>query len=474
MKRGNIKLLLVAVIFFSMAALITFQLSQEKAPMELERVTKKTLTSFEEATNSNITYNQNYQALLKYYRVIPKIDENVTDPIFWIEALEKPHDILMNPVEISEFNKRNINTYYKLVDIKNIENQISRRDLTLKIREVSEVPDSSRYNTSGRRLNNTDYAMLKAKLNLGAIEDENEVKFGLSWKRTQMKAFPLQAPIYTEPGDYEFDIFMETAIYPLEPMAIYHESLDGEWYFVQIYNYTGWVPKKDIAIADKEDIFRYIDHDNFLVVITAQMELEVDSQKVLYDMGVKVPIASNYNGDYHLGILPSRLENGQLKMNYVSIPRDHKVHVGHMPYTRANIIRQAFEFHGERYGWGGMFNARDCSAFIMDIYRSFGINLPRNASQQGRKSYGVFHSPSQLVPGTPIYMVGHTMLYLGQHNGEHYMIHDFAGFYRRNSKGEFEYERVMRVLVTPLSIHSSKGRTFRSSLYNGRDFLLTD
>jgi cell wall-associated NlpC family hydrolase len=54
----------------------------------------------------------------------------------------------------------------------------------------------------------------------------------------------------------------------------------------------------------------------------------------------------------------------------------------YLPLTRANVIRQAFKFLGERYGWGHSFNARDCSGFTNDVYRSFGILMPPNSGAQ--------------------------------------------------------------------------------------------
>lgn len=478
--RGKIISLFFAVTILIIVTFAAFQLIWREVLFEADRFLDQPKETIDkEKTNENrpgftLTYNQNYEELMEYYKVIPHIDEKVTDPLFWIGRLESPNEVLMSQHEIAEFNKRNIETYDRLVDIKKIDTKISRAELIKKIRDISVIPRFPRYNSAGRQLTNKDYSILTDKMNLNVIEENRDVKFGIAWKRTEMKTFPFHEPIYTKPGDYEFDIFMETAIYPLEPLAIYHESLDGQWYFVQMYNYTGWVPKQDIAIAEKEDLFRYIEHDDYLVVITGQMEIEVDGKKVLYDMGVRIPLGSSYYEDYYLGILPSRSEKGELKLNYVSIPVSSKIHAGPLPYTRANIIRQAFEFHCERYGWGGMFNARDCSAFIMDIYRSFGINLPRNASQQGRGSYGIFYSPRDLIPGTPIYKINHTMLYLGEYNGEHYIIHDFSGFYRRKAGKTLEFERVMRVLVTPLSINSCLNSTFKASLYTGRDFLLTD
>jgi len=51
-----------------------------------------------------------------------------------------------------------------------------------------------------------------------------------------------------------------------------------------------------------------------------------------------------------------------------------------LPFTRANLLRQAFRFLGERYGWGHDYQGRDCSGFVSEVYRSMGVQLPRNTS----------------------------------------------------------------------------------------------
>ncbi len=53
-----------------------------------------------------------------------------------------------------------------------------------------------------------------------------------------------------------------------------------------------------------------------------------------------------------------------------------------------------------------------------------------------------------LPPASILYMPGHTMLYLGQHEGKHYMIHQFAGYYEE-TEGGLEYISVMKTAVTP-------------------------
>src|SRR5690606_4113209 len=95
--------------------------------------------------------------------------------------------------------------------------------------------------------------------------------------------------------------------------------------------------------------------------------------------------------------------------------------------TKANLIRQAFKFLGERYGWGHRYNGRDCSGFVSEVMRSFGLVLPRNTGAQAR-------SPAleglAVEPGSPheerlrllgssqvgdlVYLPGHVMMVIGR------------------------------------------------------------
>lgn len=108
--------------------------------------------------------------------------------------------------------------------------------------------------------------------------------------------------------------------------------------------------------------------------------------------------------------------------------------------TRGNLLRQAFKFLGERYGWGHAYDARDCSGFVAEVYRSFVLQLPRNtgdlagvtaldriglddsASHSGRKALLAGAKPCDLL-----YIPGHVMMLVGHVDGQPWVIHDIHG-----------------------------------------------
>ena len=161
--------------------------------------------------------------------------------------------------------------------------------------------------------------------------------------------------------------------------------------------------------------------------------------------------------------LPRREEDG--KMTWVTgYLRLSDVHQGYLPYTAANILRQAFELLNEPYGWGGMYGEQDCSAFLDEVYATVGIRLPRNSSaqRQAGKLLAEFHQDTpdsdkvhalmQAVPGkTLLGLKGHIMLYLGTVDSRPFAIHAVWAYREPVGKKSDDRIRVInRVAVTAL------------------------
>src|SRR5690606_30763851 len=84
----------------------------------------------------------------------------------------------------------------------------------------------------------------------------------------------------------------------------------------------------------------------------------------------------------HILRMPVRNDDGSLAFSPALLPRRLDSASDYLPLTPANLVRQGFKFLGERYGWGHSYDARDCSGFVSEIYRSMGVQLPRNTSAQ--------------------------------------------------------------------------------------------
>lgn len=391
----------------------------------------------------------------------------VDNPEFWINRIEDPDLILMNEDEIKVFNEESFKRLDCLYNLEEENGTINQTELINLIQSISIIPKEISYDKNGNILGEDFYNKLIENLNINNVEKENYLRYGLAVNRTNMRTFPTYEPVYKRPGDIEFDQFAETAVYPWEPLIIYSESKDGQWYFGKIYNYIGWIPKKDIAIGEKDEIFKYRDKDPFIIVVNRQVTLD----GINFDMGVRIPVKNSKSNKEWIIFIPKRDEEGNLYIGESRIQKSEDFYQGYLPYTKENIIKQAFKFKGEKYGWGGSNNTRDCSAFMMDIFRTFGIMLPRNTYQQGIKDLGKVYEGKEYLhsPGTSLYMPGHTMIYLGEYEGEYYIIHQFAGYYEGEGKN-LQYNKVMKTDITTLSIKTSNGETFLEKIYSGKYF----
>ncbi|TEB11283.1 stalk domain-containing protein [Pelotomaculum propionicicum] len=422
---------------------------------------------------------------------VPNVIPEMLTADFWIDKLPEPDQVIMDGEEIASFNRDIIRTQPELIyDLTDYPASLNKERLT-KLVTMRPFPDEDRY-SNGRLVDWAYYQNLKEQMNLPGIGEKNEVAYGVTVRRTNIRTFPTSDESLSEPDDKEFDLFQETAAGPAEPVLVLHHSLDGGWCFVQIYNYCGWMPAADIAVAkDKESWLAYVKPSEYLVVTGNRLGLGFPGPlPVELTMGTKVPLAGGREKggvvpgqakDYEV-LLPVRGANGELLTETALIPGGADVSIGYLSYTRANIIRQAFKILGERYGWGGMFNARDCSAFVMDVYKSFGLMLPRNGDEQER-SAGVtvsfedlstrqrYELLDTLLPGASLHTPTHELLYLGRHEGLYYVIHDITSYgdaSRPNPDGTLGKIVLNRVAVTDLSLPRRNGMLFIDSLTGGK------
>lgn len=322
---------------------------------------------------------------------------------YWVEQTENADQVLKNQKEITEFNDRIFATDQHMVDLSLFPDQLSGREVRESIQAISKPNKSDLYSTSGTILASEGYSKYAANLGLENIAGTVLVQFALVINRSDMRAYPTDDLYYKTPDKQNLDRFQENGLFPGDALAVLHVSSDGEWSFVQSYNYAAWVKTENIAIGDRLTIFEYKDASPFLVVTGDKIRTSYSPQvpalsESQLDMGIRIPLAERNSLDNnlygqnpytsHIVLLPVRDHAGKLEIKPALISRNKDVNLGYIPYTRENITRQAFKFLGERYGWGHSYNARDCTGFVMEIYKTFGIHMPRNTGQQGSGSFG--------------------------------------------------------------------------------------
>lgn len=437
------------------------------------------------SADNNITFSSD----------VPFLQSAQLDAEYWQQKLVEGDKVLLSAAEIAARNIASFKQQAEMHPLSDIAAALTAQELTTRINQVSAISSAKRYYPDGRQLDASDWQKYRQLLALDTIKASNTVQFGLVVKRSMLLAFPTHDRVYKHPDDVDLNRFQETGLFPAEPVAVLHQSRDQAWYLVQSFNYTGWLQAADVALGTREQVLAYAQQEPFLVVTGAKVQTAYTPSmpaisELQLDMGVRLPLLSatevghNVHGQNpaasHIVQLPIRQANGRLGFSPALIARSQDVQQGYLAFTSNNIINQAFKFLGERYGWGHDYNGRDCTGFVAEVYSSFGFKMPRNSSQQGKGSYGSNVRFKQLQDidlkkqqlhqaqvGDLLYLPGHVAMYLGQSDGQTFIIHDVHGLaYDKTATGH--YQGILNgVFVTPLlPLKVSPNQTYLDVIYS--------
>ena len=424
---------------------------------------------------------------------IAGVDARQLDPGFWIRRLPAPDRPVLDRAAIERQNMRLIAEDDSVHDLDAFPARLSRAEATQWIRGISSPPTRARYDADGGTFEGID--ALESALALERLPADVAVRHGLVVQRADMRSYPTDTRVFSSPGDADIDRFQETALFPGTPLAILHESRDGEWWFAVSPRYAAWIRKRYVATGDRDAVLGYRHRTPYLVVTGATVETVHTPERpqvseLQLDMGVRVPLLADWPADRpvngqaaytgHVIELPVRDNDGRLGFAPALLPRTRDVAADYLPLTQANLLRQGFKFLGERYGWGHAYNARDCSGFVSEVYRSFDVQLPRNTSAQGVSP--VFNTVRfdegddrearlavlrTLQPGDLIYIPGHVMMVIGQYQGAPYVIHDVTGITLREDDGSLRRVVLNGVSVTPLEpLQAGEDATIVDRIYS--------
>lgn len=406
--------------------------------------------------------------------LIPNVSEEMEDPFFWIRKIKNPSQILLSPKQIDNMNEENLKRQeLYLCDVMTLKDEwIKEEVLNLFEEDLEGFAKSNelRYGRNGKILDNLFWEKLIKNINRDSLKDRNQILFGFVTTKTDIRVFPTSEISISNPNDYEFDRFQHSSIYPGSIIAIYHFSRDNQWAYVQTGFIRGWVKKKDIAIAKvKDDLKSYVEEKNKLLITGNNIKIFTDPflKKEAFEanMGCLFPIIKFPEGTDHKYIIkiPFKKHNGSLgfKKGYIE---NKNVHQGFLPYTQKNIALQAFKLLHKKYSWGDKGGGIDCSRFIMDVFSSFGIKMPRNSKFQAQigKSLGQFETNNiekkrMILDNAPPFatilrLPGHIMLYLGKDNERYYVIHSIWGIQMIDKSGSTIIHKIGKVAITDLNL----------------------
>ena len=409
---------------------------------------------------------------------VPGIGQAQLSADYWLRHHPGPDAVIFDAEAVAKHNARLAKLDPTLHDLSALPARLSAADVQARVKPFAAAPERPMWDEQGRQVETSAFAAIAANAGLDAIQGEQAPVFGLVVRRANLRALPTTLRVFSGQGSTDIDRFQESALFPGTPVAIIHRSRDREWLFVISPLYQAWVQAAHVAEGDRDTVLGFATRSPSLLVTGAMAHTVFTPERpevseVRLDMGTRLPIVTDWPADKPLNgqnpyagtivEVPVRGADGKLSLAPALVPGSADVSRSPLPHTGANLVRQAFKFLGERYGWGHGYNGRDCSGFVSEVYRSMGITLPHNSRDQGlspamdRLAFDESSTAAEreagaasLRVGDLVFIPGHVMMVVGHVDGQPYVIHDTNGMSVRGADGGLRRIVMNGVSVTPL------------------------
>lgn len=421
-----------------------------------------------------------------YTPPLPGVTSVLETPEFWVSRLPNPDSLLLNETGLKLFNQEieEMGSYFNVIEE---DTTFYRKELREKMdKTLRRFKSSNRVSHSGLPFTKEFWEEIKERMNLNEMPFKIDNIYGITISKVHLRDLPTNE-IAVSSWSCEFNRMQVTMLRPFEPVLVLHETRERDWLYVKSGLAEGWVGAEDIVTDVRESIASYLAAP-FVVVTGADVPLYADKHLDEFlgwlPMGTRVKLDEILSDEVISVIVPVKGEDGRLGHSKAYLENDVYVNLGYLPYTQRNVIKQAFRLLSFPYGWGGTWDSDDCSGIILRIYSCFGINLPRNSSQQLKVGINVASFTKETkdedreealknaIPGiTLLGWRGHIMLYLGEFDGHHYCLQNTWGFKKKRWFTE-DIHYIGKVVVSDLSLgRGTRGGSQLDRLTNVRVML---
>lgn len=319
---------------------------------------------------------------------------------------------------------------------------------------------------SKRKVYSENLTLISKKWFESMIDESNFKQYNTFRKKaitinnSHIKVFPTISKIFYDPTQagegFPFDYNENSSIKMNTPLFISHLSKNKLWAFIESSVAIGWIKVSDIAYVDNKFI-KIFANDKYYVSIKDDTKLYKNGYLLKsVSLGTLFPKAKKgfiiASKDYKNNAFLRVIDQNE---NFKRIGID---------FNLENIRKISNELIGERYGWGGLLENRDCSLMTKDFYAPFGIFLHRNSGMQKNNGESIdisdlddmkkkeFIIKNAIAFQTLIYLPGHIMIYVGVKENEPLVFHNFWGIKTLEENGEYGRTIIGKAVVTTLSL----------------------
>ena len=282
---------------------------------------------------------------------------------------------------------------------------------------------------------------------------------------TAVRAVPTNKPKFNTADGYPFDRWQNSLIFALTPVLITHTSKDKAWVHIQSGFVYGWVEAQHIATLTAKQVKEIESYKNYVTPIRDDIDI-VDSHKHFVMRGRigQIFALKETRGNEFALINYVRMPDGSAKKEMMYAPKNAFATFP-LALKAESIAKTINAMLGQRYGWGGYLENRDCSAFIRDIFAQYALHLPRNSKAQAfygknqidlrqfdNKEKEAFIIENATPYQTILWLEGHITLYIGTYKGKAVIAHSAWSV----TTGE-KYEHMLGgVVITTLYVGSER------------------
>ena len=425
-----------------------------------------------------------------YY--LPDVTSEMSSPSYWTEE----SDILMSYDEIEKLNVETITTKgTNMYDLKNQTEAVDGIALNEAIKKSSQADAQYylgwTYLESKEKATQEDFDKIIENTQNPDAEKEQKVLYGIATKRTELRTFPSHIAIWDDPADSDFDYQYLTAIRVNEPIVITSKSKDGNYYLAKNICCSGWIPADSVAICkDKDEWISAwnIKNEDALVVwgdkvFTETSIVGAKTSDLMLTMGTVLELAKDVNPNElvdnrsaynnYVVWIPVRNDDGTYSKKLTLISEHKQVSAGFLPFTKENISKVVFSALGNTYGWGGSLNSDECSGYMRNVYKCFGMELARHTTLQSSMpmakvdmQYMAKEEKIKFFDALPfgaiLYFNGHEMMYLGKRNEKYYVISSVGTIMQPENPSV--RQRIRSTIVNTLDVKRANGNTWFDEL----------